>query len=374
MRRGRIFIFLALILIIGLVIVAVVLQQFVRGGGVTEIPSGGTGQEVPTATVEIYVAGQNIAQGAVIREELLATIRIPRDNLPAIVFTVDNKDELLGKLAKYPIAQGVVITTSEVGTEDEIRPLPPYWTAGIDNGMTAMSIPTTRLSSVAFGAADGAHVNISACFLFVDVDPSFQSVLPNSVAGLTAPANVPVGEQPGITLAAGATLEGVPPMQGRTEVEPSFQQGIYVVPSEAQRPRLVCQMIAQNVKVLKLGNFPLQATVPTQTTPVDETAAQQQQQAQPTTPTTPDLITLMVTPQDSVTLSYLVYSGAQLTLSLRNASDEQRTATESTTLQYLLSTYNIQVPAKLPYALQPRIDELTPPFLPNDVVTVPPAQ
>ena len=41
-------------------------------------------------------------------------------------------------------------------------------------------------------------------------------------------------------------------------------------------------------------------------------------------------------------------------------------ATEAATLQFLLSQYNIPVPAKLPYALQPRIDALTSPSLPND--------
>jgi len=37
----------------------------------------------------------------------------------------------------------------------------------------------------------------------------------------------------------------------------------------------------------------------------------------------------------------------------------------------LLSQYNIPVPAKLPYAMQPALTTLTSPFLPNDIVTVP---
>jgi hypothetical protein len=37
----------------------------------------------------------------------------------------------------------------------------------------------------------------------------------------------------------------------------------------------------------------------------------------------------------------------------------------------LLSQYNIPVPAKLPYAMQPALSTLTSPFLPNDIVTVP---
>ena len=43
--------------------------------------------------------------------------------------------------------------------------------------------------------------------------------------------------------------------QGRIELDPTLQQPLYAVPSEAQRPRLVCQMILQDVVVMKLGNF-----------------------------------------------------------------------------------------------------------------------
>jgi len=39
-----------------------------------------------------------------------------------------------------------------------------------------------------------------------------------------------------------------------------------------------------------------------------------------------------------------------------------------------LTQYNISLPSKLPYAMQPRIDQLVAPALPNDIVTVQPAQ
>jgi hypothetical protein len=82
-----------------------------------------------------------------------------------------------------------------------------------------------------------------------------------------------------------------------------------------------------------------------------------------------------VTPQDAVVLANLIYNGSQITLTLRNPNDfDFRTTTDAATLQYLLSQYNIPVPAKLPYATQPRMDVLTPPSLPNDVVIVTPAQ
>jgi hypothetical protein len=82
----------------------------------------------------------------------------------------------------------------------------------------------------------------------------------------------------------------------------------------------------------------------------------------------------MVTPQDSISLNYFVYSGAMLNMTLRNPNDTSRFAAESATLTSLLTQYNISLPSKLPYATQPRIDTLSPPLLPNDVVTVQPQQ
>lgn len=349
MRRGRIFIILAVILIIGLVIVALVAQRFIMPSRQEEA--------VQTPTVKVYIAGQTIPQGEKITEDSLAVIEIPQDKVVTVMFTEDQKSLLIGKVAKYPLEQGVVITQSMI-SEGALALSGPSWASRIPPGMSAISIPISRLSSVAYGAADGAHINLTACFLFVDVDPSFQSKTPNTVVTLRGPAGLPPDEMPGITLGAG-TVE-TPLVQGRTEVEPSFQQGIYVVPAEEQRPRLVCQMLLQDVVVLKFGNFSLVADqVETQTQP----EAQQQTAA----PKPPDIITLIVSPQDSVTLSYLVYTDAKLYLSLRYAGDQSRMATEAANLQFLLSQYNIPVPIKLPYVTEPRISQLKEPVLSNDV-------
>lgn len=340
MRRGRIFIFLALILIIGLAVVALVFRQLV-------LPVAPTVSPEQSATVQVFIAGQNIPQGERITDDVLSTISIPQESVVSVMFTADQRSELVNKVARYPLDQGVVITRSMI-SDGTVAAGGPEWASQIPQGMTAMSIPTTRLESVAFGVRDGAHVDVNACFLFVDVDPSYQTILPNHVSQLIPPDTGAEGQLPGVTL----NVTGDNGVQGRTEVETAFQQGIYVIPSEAQRPRLVCQMILQNIPVLKLGDFDLpQVQVTTEQPPQEgEVAAQQ---------VIPDVVTLIVTPQDSVTLSYLVYSGAKMNMTLRNVLDESRVATEAATLQFLLSQYNIPVPAKLPYTMQPRIDRLT---------------
>ena len=346
MRRGRILIFLLLILVVGLAVAFVTIRSFLQ----TQAP-----KPAAPVTVEVFQAAQNIPQGATITQDALTTITIPGDKVSAVEFTVDERAQLVGKVAKYPLEQGVVITTAMVTDSSQAVAIAgPQWAALIPSGMTAVSLPASRLSLASYGINDGAHINLNACFLFVDVDPSFQTITPNKTAVLTA-TGFPKDTLPILTLGVGAA--GGP--QGRLELDPSLQQPFYYVPNDedhGQRPRVVCQTILQNVVVMKLGNFSLTTTSPT---------TAQQPPAQ-TAQVVPDIVTLIVSPQDAVTLSYMVYTNAQIMMTLRNPSDQSRLATEAATLQFLLSQYNIPVPAKLPYAMQPRIDTLTAPSLPND--------
>lgn len=352
MRRGRTLILVLLIIIIGLVVGFVAIRQFLLTPQQGDQP----------VFVDVYYAAQNIPQGGEITEAVLATMRIPQENVVAVMYTRDELPVLISnKVAKYPIDQGTPITESLVIDASSAVPISgPQWASLIPTGMTAMSIPTDRLSVSGYAINDGAHVNINACLLFVDVDPTFQTVLPNLTATLTGTGFPTEGGIPVLSL--GATASETP--HGRLELDPSVQQPFYLVPSEEQRPRVVCQMLLQDVVVMKLGNFPL---TPTTTTANQAPTDPQTQQAS----TPPDIITLIVSPQDSITLSYLVYTNAKITMTLRNPSDQARLATEASTLQFLLSQYNIPVPAKLPYAMQPPLSSLVSPFLPNDTVTVP---
>ena len=351
MRRGRILIFVVLILIIGLVVAAVAIRQFI---------SSRTGQTQQPTNVDVYIVSQSIPQGGDITEAALTTISLPNTSVAAVMFTRDELGVLTtNKVAKFPLDPGVIITEAMISDKSSAVSIAgPQWAALIPAGMTAVSIPVSRLSLAGYAINDGAHVNINACFLFVDIDPTFQTVLPNLTAALTGTGSGPDALP---VLSLGISAAGGP--QGRLELEPSVQQPYYLIPSEAQRPRMVCQMLLQDVVVMKLGNFPLTTT--TTTTPGGDPQAQ-------SAPTIPDIVTLLVSPQDSITLSYLVYTNAQLMMTLRNPSDQARQATEASTLQFVLSQYNIPVPAKLPYSMQPAITSLTAPSLRNDAVTVSP--
>jgi len=359
MRRGRILILLVLIVIIGLVVLYLVFNQLNTGTSPVAPPEA--------ATSKVYYAAQNIPQRTLITQDMLGTFSIPPENVVEVMMEVGEEVNLVGQYARVNMDQGMLITSSMVGSDPGDLPGPAH-AVQIPPGMVAIAIPTNRLATAAYGVTDGAHVNVNVCMTFVDIDPAYQTVLPNYVSGVQD-IFFPTDGRPFISIEP-FTLE-LPSRQGRTELDPTFQKPIYVVPSEEQRPRLVCQTILQDVTVMKLGNFSLQT----------QTAAAQQEQdpnAAPATTTssdqTPDIITLMVSPQDSISLNYFVYSGALISMTLRNPNDSARIDAQSATLTSILTQYNISLPSKLPYAQQPRLDVLAPPLLPNDIITVQPQQ
>ncbi|MEP6894128.1 MAG: SAF domain-containing protein [Chloroflexota bacterium] len=353
MRRGRTLIFL----IIAIVLVVVVIGALVLVPGL--LSPTGPAVATETASSQVYFASQNIPQGTTITQDMLGTFSIPQGNVAEVMFTAGEEANLIGQKAKFALDQGTLITSSMVGAgAGELTG--PVWASLVPSGMVAAAIPTNRLATAAYGVNDGAHVNVNACMTFVDVDPSYQSVLPNYVSAMHD-VYFPTGAQPTISLEP--VTQELPSRQGRVELDPTFQKPIYTVPSETQRPRLVCQMILQDVVVMNLGNFQLQApVVDPNATP--SPAAQQE--------ASPDIVTLMVTPQDSIALNYFVLSGAVITMALRNPNDNSRIDAQSATLTSILTQYNISLPSKLPYGQQPRLDVLTLPALPNDVIQAQP--
>jgi len=367
MRRGRTLILVFLIIIIAAVVAFFAYTQYFAKASVADQP----------LFREVYIAGQNIPQGGTITADLLATIKIAPENVVEVMYTLEEQGTLLGQVAKFPLDQGVLITTPMIGDASSSVPISgPQWASLIPPGMTAMSIPTSRFALSGYSINDGAHVNLNACFLFVDVDPSFQTILPNKTAALTGTGFLP-DALPVLSLSVGAADSN----QGRLELDPSLQQPYYVSPSEpTQRPRMVCQMMLQDVVVMKLGNFSLEPGATINTSPVTALDAN----GQPVPSAQPDIVTLIVTPQDSITLTYLLnaqtmgldvdgikqtQTQTRLSMTLRNPSDQARQATEASTLQFLLSQYNIPVPAKLPYAMQPALSVFSvPTVVPTEAV------
>lgn len=354
MRRGRILILLVLIVIVGLG-----LAYFAFGGQLL----GGTGPAAvatQVVTKEVYYAEQNIPQGTVITQEMLGTFSLPPGNVAEVMFEVGEEQNLVGQIARFTMEPGTLITSAMVSGKVELSP--PASSFQVPPGMVAISIPTNRLATAAYSISEGAHINVNVCLTFVDVDPAYQTLLPNYLS-VVNDIFFPEDGRPFITI--DTTTAGDTARQGRTELDPTFQKPIYVVPSEPQRPRLVCQIILQDVTVLKLGTFELAAAAAP--APTQDPNAQQQPAATTQAEVRPDIVTLMVSPQDSVALNYFIYSGAVFSMALRNPNDNSRIDAQSATLTSILTQYNISLPSKLPYAQNTRVDFLVPPVLPNDI-------
>ena len=221
---------------------------------------------------------------------------------------------------------------------------------------TALSIIIDREALIAYAPQPGDHVMVIGCMNLVDVDPEYQSTLPNYTASvlkqlLTAESTT---DSLSIIIQGGGGTSA----QGRTELDPTLNEPLYVIPSEPQRPRLVCQNVIQDAIVLRVGNFSITGVEETpvvaqEPTPVPPTETDQAQEPTPVPDeeTKDKIITLVVSPQDAVTLSYMRRAKVDLTLALRNPNFTLEIVTDAVTQQYLMDQKNIPLPAKLPFAM-----------------------
>jgi pilus assembly protein CpaB len=306
--------------------------------------------------VDVVITTQAVARGATFTADVLGTVKYPKkDFVAGVLFSAPA--DVVGKKARIDLEAHVPLTSSlVVDTEGG-----SFTAFQIPKGLVAVSIPMqNRIAAMSYGIQPGDHVDVITTLLFVDLDQDFQSILPDNTALVTAPQpGDPTGKTPaGLTASIVSGKEAA--AEGKAVLDPTLNQPVYLQSSESQRPLLVSQTLLQDAIVLHVGNFP-----------TDEGAAAGTPGAAPTpTPTPapggqavkvaalPDIITLMVPPQDAVTLNYLVYAGAKLTLVLRSAGDDQRVQTDAVTLQYLMDKYAIPLPSKQPYGLSPRVDAL----------------
>jgi len=298
--------------------------------------------------VNIVITTQFVARGTKLSEAVLTTVPYPQKDLVEGTFFTDMAG-VVGKQAKYDLDARLPLTSSLIVD----TPLGSYAAFQIPKGMVAISIPISHLSAVSYAPQPGDHVNIIVSLEMVDVDPSFQSMLPNYTASVIAPG--PGGEDTPPTRSVTIVSGGEASAQGRVELDGTLNEAVYVVPSEDQRPRTVSQTLVQNAIVLHLGNYLDDKPVEEEQTAVAEmpepTPVPQDGEAVEE-PKEPQEITLVVSPQDAVTLNYLMQVGGKLNLVLRSAGDNDNITTEAVTLQFLMDQYAIPNPAKLPYALE----------------------
>lgn len=356
-NSGRVIILVAVVLILILALAAVFFwSQNLLKPQSQEV----TTPEPQNVMSEIVVIAQPVTRGTALTESVLTMIPYPQEKLVEGLFYTSIED-VIDKKAKFDLPQGMPVTAS-VLTEGQAG---SYAAFQIPRGMVGITIPISRLTSMAYGLQPGDHVNVLTSLLLVDMDADFQSKLPNYSASVTAPGPGSA-EAPGTTASTTITSGGAVSMQGRTEMDVTLNQPIYVVASEAQRPRLVSQTLVYDAVVLWVGDFPVDGNISatTEATPDPAAAATTEEQAPVARP---ELITVIVTPQDAVTLNYLLIANAKFNFVLRGAGDTEKNATQAVTLQFVMDQYGIPYPSKLPYGMEPRRDEM---LYPGEVSTI----
>ena len=392
MRLGRTFIIILVVLLLALLGLLAFMNM---GGGnndntAAQTQTDAAAQPVQVNTVDVLFLTRPLSRGDVVTADALGTIPYPADLLYIGVYTAEQEEEVIGMKAKYGLEQGMYLTNRMIsdelmGSEKSLE---------IEAGKVAVPIPITRFTSLGYALEPGDHVDVIASMLFVDLDPSFQTALPNQGGVVLSPSQnfiLPSGitDQYGQSTSytvAGSTEEttGAPmdnlvaqivslgggSMIGRAEYDAALQQPMYVLPGETSpRPRLLSQMTVQNAMILHVGNTDPNQDNAVYVDPKMPTTTEEGQEPQPATLVdVPDVVTLVVSPQEAIVLNYLVYAEANIMLALRSPYDNDAAPvyTDAVTLDYLMNIYNIPVPNKLDYGLETRVDELAEPVLDND--------
>ena len=354
MRRGRILILLAIIIILGLAAVYLVQQNYFPLGTPTgsDTAEGQPGPAPSVQMVEIIVVAQDVPRGTVIKEEHLSTVDWPQENFLESMFTASEMNSVLDRQARHDIDDGTPLTSGMlIDINESLSDTGSIAALSIPKGMVAIPVPVDRRSSVAYALRPGDHVSVIGSFLVVDIDTEFQSRLPNAVGAVISTGSAGENQPSYLTVQIFPTGEGT--VVGRTELDPLLNELVYAMPSEAQRPRVVTQILMQDATVLRYGELSYEDLRPEEPEPSEVEGEQTEGEVPPPQEEKPpDIVTLIVTPQEAVALEHLMKNDIQITLALRSSGDVDPIDAEAVTFQYLLETYNIPIPAKLPYGLE----------------------
>lgn len=382
MRRPRVLILFAMILLLGAVAAYLVVSGGLGGGGGEAQP---TPEGIPSDLVLVAIAAQDIGRGSLIPPDGVIMSRMPANMVVETMISGPDeegiKSRVVGMIARLDIGRGVPITEEMVTSETgDLLASGSDASLAIPAGYTAIAIPMSRLSGIAYALRDGDHIDVLFSLLMIDVDTDFQSVLPNIATTMTASGGTEEFPAPSITGSVGSVggEEGASlALVGKVEIDEELGQPFHLVPQESQRPRVVTQRIVENAQVLHVGTFSLVDDVAAAVVPAPEEGVGaptgQPAPGDISGPEPPDIVTLIVTPQDALVLNWALKVGADITLTLRAPNDAEITETTSVTLDYLVEFYDVTIPPKLPYTLEPGLSELITPQLSNDG-SAPPSQ
>ncbi|MGQ9909808.1 MAG: Flp pilus assembly protein CpaB [Candidatus Flexifilum sp.] len=365
MNRLRVFLILAIIIVLIAVVIVVVLPSLNPAPApVAQQPADTSASSLadlaqamqamatplPTPTpinfVDIVIAVQELQRGQVIPPDAVALRPFPEQSVP--FNGIRSLEDVIGRIARTDIyREEPILSNMVVDNLTDLARVGSDAAAVLPVGLVAVALPIDRLTSVAYAVQPGDRVDLIISLLFVDIDEDFQTIVPNEVTLFRITEDGEINFLQGISGRPDSTSLG----------------SVIIGPSERQRPRLVTQRTIQDALVVNVGNFPPDGRfigVPPTPTPVpaegDEGQTGQGTPPPPTpTPARPDIITLGVTPQDAVILTWLIEARIPVTLALRSAQDTSRVPTNEVTLDYIMTEFGIELPGKRPYTIEPAI-------------------
>jgi Flp pilus assembly protein CpaB len=342
--------------------------------------------DAPTATpipmVPVVIAVQDIPRGTVIGPDRVGVISFPADTAPRGAFT--DVSAVVGLIAATDIVtEEIILARKLVEDLNALGNVGSDAAAVLSPERVAVAVPIDEITSVAYGLRPGDRIDVIVSMLFVDVDEDFQTILPNDVRIL-----IPASDEFGnivltwsevaygdltsdsfyIPVLAAASNPDAPDdaISGTAALQFSMIDEPNPLDGRRQRPRLVTQRTVTNAQVIWVGEFPddgrIFAPAPTPTelaspTPETESSSGADGTAPANTPVPPrpNLITLAVTPQDAVVLAWISEAGLPMTFAMRSARAQGLPDTSPVTMAYIMQAYNITVPDKFSYALEPAI-------------------
>lgn len=361
---------LGLLIILAAVVGVILLSQ--TGGqppAATAEPAGNTTPEVittaatpepePETQIQVVIAVQEIRRGTIIDSTMVDTRNFDEDFEFATTFS--SVEDVIGRVARTDIFREEIIVDSKVvDSRDVLAAEGSDAALLVPRDRVLIAVPMDRLTSIAYAIQPGDTVDIIISFLFVDVDPAFQSREPNAFTFIN-----PIRNDDG-TFSLGITEDAVV-VEGRfdTRVVPNVGTVPVVVgPSEEPRPRLATQRTIQNARVIHVGDFPNNGVLfPTPTRrPADDATPQPAaarpaaaETAVPTEVVRPDIVALAVTPQEAVMITWFVEAGIPINFVLRSPTATSLAETDPVTLDYIMNRYRIALPELLPYTIEPAI-------------------
>jgi pilus assembly protein CpaB len=264
---------------------------------------------------------------------------------------VKDKASIIGRRAKTDLRRGEPIFSSQVAEAGTaVSYTASAMSLKIDPGKVAIALPIDRLSSVAYGINAGDHVMVIATLMFIDIDPGLQTELTNSIllVDKNNEGNIVFQE-----VKDGRLFEEAP-------LSDNFL-ATYYVPTEAQRARMTSIILVQNAMVLNVGNVKASTSSSQQSSQTKTTA----------TPvpvkTNPDIMIVQVSPEEALALNFTIRIRGNITYAIRSAGDTAVFNIPSLDLKRMMEDFKIDLPAKLSYGTNPRVDTPYIPVLGNDI-------